>query len=751
MTQNRTYVRSRKHAAPGMLNTLAIAVAIAAPALASADETTLATVDVNAAAQPYKAERASSPKFTEPLVDTPQTIQVITEQLAKEQGATTLTEALRNSPGVGTFYLGENGNTTTGDAIFMRGFDTSNSIYVDGVRDIGSISRDIFNIEQIEVTKGPAGTDYGRSAPTGSINLATKRAKLNNSLSGNITGGEQFGRMSVDVNRVIGDETALRVNVMGQRDDVVARDEVQNQRWGAAASLGFGLKSATRAWVDVLHVDQRNTPDGGVPTIGLPGYTSPDAARPEIGNAPKVDTSNFYGTRGDFDDVIANMATLTVEHDISKDTVLRNTLRYGKTEQKYLLTAFMVTSANLLTPNINDPSTWTLKRGTGAGIGTTKDQENEITANQTNLSTTFKTGDFVHKVSSGVELSRERQKTRGIDATGAVWANLYNPDPDQTSWTLAYNGAATEGKTDTIAAYLFDTIDLSTKWSVNAGLRLEHYDTEYMSRTATTAAPPSVVTNFNTSGNLFNWKLGVVYKPVSYGSVYVNYATSMQPPGGNNFQLAATGNSANRTDFEPQEARTVELGTKWDLLDERLALTGAVYRTDITNEVESDGGSPAQYFQNGEKRVQGLELAAIGKITKRWNVSAGYAYTDTKVVEGAAVGNNLGSTDLNYTPKNTFSSWTTYDLGGGLSIGGGARYVDGLQRGKDGAIGTPQYTESYVVYDAMASYAVNKNLSLQLNVYNLLDEEYVASINKSGYRYTPGTPRTARLGLNFTF
>ena len=108
-----------------------------------------------------------SPKFTQTLQDTPQTIQVIGKELFNEQGATTLTEALRNSAGVGTFYAGENGNTATGDTIYMRGFDSSSSIFVDGARDLGSISRDLFNIEQVEVVKGPAGTDTGRSAPTG--------------------------------------------------------------------------------------------------------------------------------------------------------------------------------------------------------------------------------------------------------------------------------------------------------------------------------------------------------------------------------------------------------------------------------------------------------------------------------------------------------------------------------------------------------------------------------------------------------
>ncbi|GLS06274.1 catecholate siderophore receptor Fiu [Chitiniphilus shinanonensis] len=760
------YIRSRKHGAstPALKSTTAATLlALAVPTAALAAEATLPTVTVTApTGQPeYKAERVASPKFTEPLLDTPQTVSVITEQLVKEQGATTLTEALRNSPGVSTFFLGENGNTTTGDAIYMRGFDSSSSIYVDGVRDLGSISRDTFNVSQIEVTKGPAGTDYGRSAPTGAINLVTKRASLEDAGNASLVAGDDYLRATADLNRAITaiEGAALRVNVMGQKDGVVGRDMVENNRWGVAGSLAYGLGSPTRAFLDVMHVEQNNVPDGGVPTIGLPGYSSPDPKRPFIGGAGRVDPENFYGTTHDYDDVRADMVTFTIEHDLSPTATLRNTTRWGKTRQDYMLTAFMGSAANLLTPNPLDPSTWTLARSTP----TFKNQTNEILTNQTNVTATVQTGALVHDLSGGVEFTREKQTNLSTVRTGN-WpaANLYDPDPNVSGMTWELNGGHADGETRTAAVYLFDTIKLNEQWQVNGGMRLERYKTSYTNVAACGGTGNSAIpcqgnptgtlvtaTDLDDADNLFNWKLGVVYKPAANGSIYVNYATSQQPPGGNNFTLSSNANNAGNPDYKPQEARTAEIGTKWDLLDRQLSLTAAIYRTEVRNEVEQDPVD-LQYYQTGKKRVQGIELGAVGQITKNWGVSAGFTIMDTKVLSGANVGND-DSHDLNYTPKNAFTAWTSYNLGHGFTVGGGGRYVGQLQRGKDGAVGTPKYVESYWMFDGMASYAVSKNFDVQLNVYNLFDEDYVAAINKSGYRYTPGTPRSARLTASFIF
>eukprot|EP01022_Parablepharisma_sp_SALTPOND_P021561 TRINITY_DN427_c2_g2_i4.p1 TRINITY_DN427_c2_g2~~TRINITY_DN427_c2_g2_i4.p1 ORF type:complete len:743 (+),score=274.62 TRINITY_DN427_c2_g2_i4:487-2715(+) len=739
-------IKSRKHPSPlARSSRLSAAVALLLPAVTVQAQTgALPDVQVNATQEiPYKAERSASRKYDQLLVDTPQTLTVIKRALVDQQGATTLTEALRNSPGVGTFFLGENGSTSTGDTVYMRGFDASSAIFVDNVRDLGAISRDLFNLEQVEVLKGPAGSDNGRGSPTGSINLITKQPEMLDATTASATYGS-WGqkRATVDWNKILDQDRgiALRLNLMKQDSGIAGRHEVSNARDGIAPSLAIGLNSPTRILLNLVHINQDNTPDGGIPTIGLPGYASADPARPFIGRAPKVDPANYYGNANDYNRVDADMFTVRVEHDFSPTLKLQNTTRYAKTSQDYLLTSFMGTAANLVTPSASNPSGWTISRSNS----TRKDQSNEIITNQTNITADLQTGGLKHTLVGGVEFTEEKQHALSFTRGGTLSvANLYNPNPnDPKTYTMTATGY-NDGKTDTVSAYLFDTLKFNEQWSINGGIREDHYRTTYYANAAGT------ITNLSTSGNLFNWKLAAIYKPTSYSSLYALYATSQQPPGGANFALSAASNSAANANYTPQKTKTSELGTKWDLLDKKLAVTAALFRTEVNNEVELDATS-GQYFQTGKKTVQGIELGVTGDVTSNLSLTAGYTYMKTKVDSGAIV-TAAGENNLAYTPKQAFTSWATYRLPQGFTVGGGARYVSSLLRGTDGAVGTPKYANAYWVFDGMVGYVVNKNVDLQLNLYNIFDKDYVAAINKSGYRYTPGTPRSVALTANFKF
>ncbi len=718
----------------------------------------------------FKADKASSPKYTEALVNTPQTIVVIKKELIEQQGALTLTDALRNTPGVGTFFLGENGNTNTGDAVYMRGFDSSGSIYVDGVRDVGSISRDVFNIEQIDVLKGPAGTDSGRGSPTGSINLVSKTATRENAFNSLLTAGSgKQKRATIDWNRVIDADsgTAFRLNMMTQDSGNPARDEVTDKRWAFAPTVTFGLGKPTRVTASYLHVDQDNVPDGGVPTIGLPGYSAPDTItannktiRTFLNTAAKVDPKNFYGSTADYNKVKADMATLRIDHDFSPTLQLQNTTRYGKTDQDYLLTAFMGNTANLQTPVPANPATWTLARS----LRTVKDQQNTILTNQTVLSAQFNTAALKHSLVAGAEFTSEKQTNYSYVAASMgtmAAANLYNPNPRDsvTGYKPVRSGAYTQGEVNTQSAYLFDTIKFGEQWLFNGGVRFDHFNTTYDATTLQTAVTAPAVqplpvgtpipTHLTLSDTFANGKISAMYKPTPDSSVYALWATSKAPPG-TNFALSAGANSAQNPKYDPQETTTKEIGTKWDFLKQKLSLSAAVYQTTVSNEVEQDPVIPTIYYQTGEKRVQGVEVGLVGEVMHNWLVSVGYTRMNTSVKSGKVV-TASGINNLSYTPKQAFTSWTSYTLPFGLKIGGGARYVGEMLRGTDGAVGTPARIDSYWVFDAMATYPVSKNLDLQLNAYNLADKTYVAAINKSGFRYTPGQPRSFSLMANVKF
>lgn len=708
----------------------------------------------------YAPNASADPKFTRPLVDTTRTMTVIPDQVIKDQGVTNLTDALKNVPGVGAFYAGENGSSTTGDAVYMRGVDTSNSIYVDGIRDIASVTRDTFNTQQVEVIKGPSGTDYGRSAPSGSINMISKQPRLDTGLDASVSAGNAWMRRgTLDYNQAINDNAAFRLNLMGEKTHDAARDNIQNERYGVAPSLALGLDTATRLYVNYLHVHQNNTPDGGIPTVGLPGYSAPSAAYAALNNSGKVATSNYYGTDSDFDKSTTDSATLRFEHDLSDNTTLRNTTRWSRVKQEYLLTAVMGGASNITAPNPNDVGSWRWSR-----LANTKDISNRILTNQTNITSKFATGSVGHDVSAGVEFTRENQTTYGVNALTPPAVNIYHPISSISIGGLDRNGANANGQTDTFGIYAFDTLAITPDFELNGGIRLDNYHTEYDSATAcggtgrgALACPAGVarntpVTTVDTakSGNLVNWKAGALYRLTEQGNLYVNYAISQQPPGGSSFALAAggSGNSANRTDFKPQKAKSSEVGTKWQVLDKRLLLNAALFRTDIENEV--DANDDGTYSQTGKKRVEGYELSATGNITPDWEIIAGYTMQHASVREGASVAQD-GSSALAYTPKHAFTLWTNYQATDALSVGAGARYVGSLRRGSDGAVGTPDHTEGYWVADAKLGYKVNNNLDLQLNVYNLFDTNYVASINKSGYRYHPGEPRTFLLTANVHF
>jgi catecholate siderophore receptor len=759
-----SHIRSRKHH-PARIAAL-VAVTFSMTAIAAEEAALLPEVAVKSKKEvaPFKADTSANTKFTKPLIDTPQTVQIIKKELLTEQGVFTLVDALRNTPGI-TIQQGENGNSSTGDTFSMRGFNASNQLFVDGIRDLGAVSRDIFNTEQVEVVKGPAGADIGRGAASGYINLITKLPTLTNSNYATVGyGTAQRKRVTVDLNQALSDTIAVRLNGLITEGNVPKRDEVDNQNFSIAPSIAFGLGTDARGYFYSQHIRQDNTPDGGISTIGMSGFYNANAA---INAGPKVDRENFYGSKNDYERIDADMLTAKLEYDLSDKTTIRNITRYGQSSIDRVLTGVNgITAVNPANPN-----TWTLARSRQR-----VDRDDEILINQTSLNSIFDLAGFKNSFTGGVEFIYEKQKNKGFGTattttSGVPYtaifnpnANLYNPNDSDPLGKPYANNADTEGRTSTMAVYAFDTIDLNDQWQVNGGVRFERYDTRATgSSILPTGNPvPAVTTltpfNFSDSDNLTSYKAGILYKPATNGSIYLAYGSSSTPPGSANFSLnntttGGTNGLANNISFRPQKTDNYELGTKWNVLNNQLNVTAALFRTENENQASyNDLGIATQM---GKVRVSGYELFAVGQLTENWQLSAGLTKLNGKAIDQRN-NNTAGTLDtvgVQWMPDYSATLWTQYSIRD-FSVGGGARYMGEQKRLVTTADPTTQNMPeipSYTVFDAMVAYAVNQNVNLRLNVYNLFDKEYINTMNNSGARVQLGLARSAMATAEIKF
>ncbi|WP_416759380.1 TonB-dependent receptor [Pseudomonas sp. BNK-6] len=700
----------------------------------------------------YQVEKASSQKYTAPLVDTPRSVTVVPQQVLKDTAATSLQDALRTVPGI-TFGAGEGGNPQ-GDRPFIRGFDAQGDTYLDGVRDTGGQSREIFDIETIEVSKGPNSAFGGRGSAGGSLNLTSKMPKQQDFLNGGFTyGSDQTRRYTLDVNRQFLEGAAFRLNLMSHEQNVAGRDAVNYDRWGVAPSLTFGLGTPTRVNVSYYHMESDDLPDSGIPY----GYGSASATahvhdKPNDGG----DSSNFYGLKGrDFRKTRADISTISIEHDLSDSMTLKNTLRHGNTGQDYILTQ-------------PDDSKFNVNRyGTVWRRANSRVSTTETTTNQTDLFGEFHALGFKHNYSTGLEFTGEETRVSSYNIAGNTaqvcnpgntpsCTSLGNPNPNDPwtgSITRNYNGTNT--KATSRAAYVFDTIELDPQWLLNVGLRYDTFDTV----ANTNAVPTATVkarSKLKDDSQFWNWQAGLVWKPTDNGSIYASYATSATPAGalvGEGAEGNPLAAGASTSDLQPEETVNYELGTKWNVLNDRLSLTAAVFRTEKKNtRVLVD----ALTYQNaGESRVDGLELGASGKITDKWQVFAGYSYLKSELVDPGLTGRNgvitagaasAKGNEMPNTPKNSFSLWSTYAITPKLTVGGGAFYVDEVY----GDTGNTVYVPSYTRYDAMASYKLTKNVDLQLNVQNLTDKTYYDKAFAAHFA-NQAAGRTALMSANFHF
>jgi catecholate siderophore receptor len=682
---------------------------------------------------PMQTKELPSYKFVAPLLDTPRSVTVIPEEVIKQTNATTFAEALKTVPGV-TFLGGDAAANPSADRPVIRGFESRNSIFVDGMRDSGVQNRETFAVEQISVVKGPDSVYAGRGAVGGSIDIVTKMPRLDDFTNASLgLGTEAYKRATVDMNRKINDETAVRLNVMGYDANQPGRNNVYSKRWGVSPSVAFGLNSPTTVYVSYYHLNSYDMPDFSVPfrsTGGTPGANS------------GIDRSQFYGlSNRDYRRGQTDTGEIRVEHRLDENWKLRNTTMFGRSTLDYVATNPQFLSSN---PNILQLQAKSGKYATNS------------VANQTEVSGKATLFGMEHSLSAGMEFSWERSTYEGYLVSDSAGNNIrsggpctvaYNCTPiggwdSNAPWTgsivlngdKGFPGAPTYTHTNVASAYLFDSIKLSERWLFNAGTRFDRFDVS-----STQAGAPDL----NNISNLFSYQLGLVFKPVQTVSLYASYGTSANPPGANSGLGGGTDQiTATNQNLSPERSRNIEVGAKWDVLDRRLSLTSALFQTDKTNARVSDG--LGGMVNAGSQRVRGAELGFAGNLTNQWRVFGGYSYLDAITTDAGPANPTASGLPMVMVPKHNFVLWTYYDVLPKLSIGGGATFSSLTYASVTAT--TRKWTPGYARFDAVATYRLDKTMDLQLNLQNIFDKKYYSSAYPIYATWAPG--RSAVLTLN---
>jgi catecholate siderophore receptor len=502
----------------------------------------------------------SLPKFTQPLVDTPQSIDIVPQHIIQDQGATTLRDTLRNVAGI-SIAGGEGG--AQGDNLTVRGFTARNDIFLDGMRDFGSYYRDPFVMQEVAVLQGPSSVTFGRGSTGGIVNQETKLPQSDALFAGTVElGTDQTKRITADLDRPLpslGSGTAFRLNLMGHDSKFAGRDIAENRRYGVAPSLAFGLGTPTRLTFSYLREGSDDTPDYGIPWL----FNGP---------AP-VERRNYYGFQhGNYLKTNVDLGTVKFEHDFNSRFTFRNQARYAHYTRDVRITEAQIDATTLDTDPLATP------------VGQIGAVRNQIAVNSTetflqdqaDVTIKFRTGSLRHTVVTGVEGGRETSSPyrQRFNLATVPTTNLLHPDTSEPFAGIVPPSGITDTHATAISvgAYAIDTVNLLPKLDLTAGVRVDRFDA-----TVDQSLPVTPTSPFKRVDDMPSWRGALVFKPVAGASIYFDYGTSFNPSAETLALTVATQDAA------PEESRTFEVGTKWDLFARRLSLQAAAFRTDKTN------------------------------------------------------------------------------------------------------------------------------------------------------------------------
>ena len=682
------------------MRTLLVSTALimAAPSLAfaQAPSSELDPILVTGKARGYAAvDSVTATKTDTPLLDVPQTVNVVTRVQIQDQAMQNLGEVLRYVPGV-TVGQGE-GNR---DQITLRGQNTTADFFLDGVRDDAQYFRGLYNLERVEVLKGPYALIFGRGGGGGIVNRVQKTPSLDGVFMGGRAGANSFGAWEVaaDVNAPLTDRAAVRINAVFENLDN-HRDFFGGEQYALNPYVAVDLGAGWRTGLSFEHVHDDRVTDRGIPSL---------AGAPITGYRDR-----FFGVPGvNRTTLAADLAKLRLDGPLADTIQVSTTVLFGDYDKRY-------TNVYANGPATSQTGTVPLAAYTDAA-----DRQNLLV--QGNLVWETSTGGIDHILMFGLEYADQdtaSQRRNGVLSSTSL--DLANPLFPTVTFPLLSRDTVSNVRS--ASAYVQDQISLGERFEIVAGLRYDRFEITGLDFIADPDRP------FARTDEKVSPRLGLIYKPQPDVSIYGSYSRSFLPRSGDQFLSLST----TQQNLAPEEFTNHELGAKWDVRP-GLNISAAVFRLDRTNATTPDPLNPVVTINVGGTRTEGFELAVTGRVLPGWQVSSGYSWQDARLQ-----GND--SVRLGQTPKQQVSVWNRYDVSRRLGLGLGVIH----QSSQFAAIrtsGTTTRLPAFTRVDAAVFYRVSPAVQMQLNIENLFDDSWVSDAHNN-FNISTGAPLNARLTL----
>lgn len=690
----------------------------------------------------YQATKTRVGKTNQDPHDVPQAVTTLTRELLHDQQISSLRDALRNVSGL-AINAAEGGRA--GDNFMLRGFYTFGDTYLDNMRDTAQYNREVFNLEQVDVLRGSAAMLFGRGQAGGVINQVSKMAELNdnNTITGSL-GEYNYHQFTGDFNKQITETSAIRVNVMDRAEETYRKnpttgDHPEANRSGLAVSFGAGIGTDNEFFLNHIYTQTRDVPDFGVRF---------ENKRP-INNGSNGRTDRtFWGNDDNFDDSDTRMTTGIFTHKFTDDTQIRTQLRHAEYKRGY-----WAKTPNTLLPTENN----------SIGGNVTRKMNYETINLQSDFSTKFDLAGMGHEFLTGVEYLKEDSYRKALQAFNPVTGEPYLLTGGALNTAIAANGVtynrhdaailgnAVSFEADNYAAYVQDTVEFMPGWKATAGIRRDEMRADYASETS-----PKLSYGEN------SYRTGLSWQPTEDVHYYASWSDSFSPTA-DLYQLTVVPQP-------PERSKTFEIGSKWLFMDGDLAFRTALFTSTKYWERNTDLESTASILTR-KRRTNGIELEMTGQITDKWDVFAGIALLDARILKVAEnVNASTGAitvADERYegqrarnTPRATLNIWTTYALTSAWKIGGGVEakgeryaYVPSRTNADNDFVNghfNPNSAPGYARVDAMVAYEQPK-WAVRLNIKNLLNKEYYDAVYDNGGLVVPGNRRQAIVTTEYKF